>query len=73
MHGFALRDTLQPHPARCVYTDYSPKGATRIDRKYALQELFARKTNAETLAAAFNDQLAVVLRLSVGILILWRL
>jgi exonuclease III len=64
VHGYALRDAWQPSPERKVYTHYTVHGASRLDRFYLTKDLLARKQSIETVAAAFTDHFAVVLRLS---------
>jgi len=79
VQGFSPRDTRKTNPGCPVYTHYSPTGATRIDRIYASHTLFVRKMGAEVMAAAFTDNLAMVLRLTVDVPIprrgrgIWRM
>ena len=60
VQGFELLDMWPEND----YIHYSPMGATRIDRVYTTKELSTKKVGAETVAAAFTDHLAVILRLS---------
>jgi exonuclease III len=48
---------------RPAYTHYTSTGATRLDRIYVTPTLYQKKTGIETMAAAFTDHFAVVLRL----------
>jgi endonuclease/exonuclease/phosphatase family metal-dependent hydrolase len=64
VQGYSLRDAWQPSPERRVYTHYTVHGASKLDRFYLTKDLLARKRGIETVAAAFTDHFAVVLRLS---------
>jgi exonuclease III len=46
-----------------TYTHYTPTGATRLDRIYITPILYQKKTGIGTMAAAFTDHFAVVLRM----------
>jgi exonuclease III len=72
VQGFELRDIWRQRPESPVYTHYSPTGATRINRFYTTQALRDRKIIAETVAAAFTDHHAVMLKLTIDIPILRR-
>jgi len=61
--GYALRDTWQARPVRHEPTHHNIHGAIRIDRFYLLRDLMTRKPGIATVAAAFTDHMAVVLRL----------
>jgi hypothetical protein len=57
----------QVYPPRKIFTHDFSTGASRIDRIYITKELTANKVGVETVAAAFTDHLAVILRLSVDV------
>jgi exonuclease III len=61
--GYSLQDAWQPRPGRKVYTHYTRHGGARLDRFYLTNNQLARKKSIETIATAFTDHLAVVLRL----------
>jgi endonuclease/exonuclease/phosphatase family metal-dependent hydrolase len=67
VHGFELRGIWQADPPENGYTHYSPVGATKIDRIYTTKELSTKKVGVETVAAAFTNHLAVILRLYVEV------
>jgi exonuclease III len=67
IYGYSLRDAWQARPGNTAYTHYTAHGATRLDRFYLTEGLLRRKTGVATVAAAFTDQLAVILRLSMGV------
>ena len=46
-----------------AYTQYTTTGAARIDRIYLSEDLLLNKQCAETIAAAFTDHLAVLIRI----------
>ena len=50
-----------------IKTHYSPMGAKRIDPIYTTKELSTKKVGVETVAAAFTNHLAVILRLYVEV------
>ena len=50
-------------PEEC-FTHYSPMGATKLDQIYTTKELSTNKIDVETVAAAFTDHLAVIVRIS---------
>jgi len=72
VRGFNLTGVWEANPLRHIYTHYTPTGASRIDRIYATKNLKPRKQGVETVAAAFTDHLAVVLRLSTDVPIVQR-
>ena len=72
VHVFDLWDMWKANPPENGYTYYSPMGATRIDRIYTTKELSTKKVEVETVAAAFTDHLAAILRLSVEVPIIRR-
>jgi len=57
---------------QCAYTQYTPTGATRIDRIYISEDLSCKKQGAETIAAAFTDHLAVLIRIKLATPMLLR-
>ena len=72
IHDYSLRDAWQARPGNTAYTHYTVHGATRLDRFYLTVGLLRRKTGVATIAAAFTDHFAVVLRLSMGAPLLRR-
>ena len=72
VHGIELRDMWQSDPPEKGYTHYSLMGATRIDRICTTKDMSTKKVGVETLAAAFTEHLAVILRLSVEVPIIQR-
>jgi endonuclease/exonuclease/phosphatase family metal-dependent hydrolase len=66
-HGFHLTDAWEAIAPRKVYTHYTPTRASRIDRIYVTDNLKRRKQDVATVAAAFTDHLAVILRLSIDV------
>jgi exonuclease III len=76
--SYALSEAWQTHHNRKVYTRYTAQNAAGLDRFYPTQNLMNRKQKTETLPAAFNDNLAVSLQISVTTTIargraLWKL
>jgi exonuclease III len=67
IRGFDLVDIWEMSTNRPVYTHYTGRGASRIDRIYVSRNLHGKKINAETRVAAFTDHLAVVLRIVLDI------
>ena len=63
IQGYALRDAWQAPPSRKIYTHYTPKCASRLDRFYLTQTLMNRKQGIEIIAAAFTDHFAVSLKI----------
>jgi len=64
IRGFDLVDMWETSQERATYTHYTSRGALRIDRINALQNLSIKKRAAETRVAAFTDHLAVVIRIA---------
>ena len=64
INGYSLRDVWQARPGNTAYTHYTIHGASRLDRFYMTESLLRRKTGITTIAAAFTDHFAVILRLS---------
>jgi hypothetical protein len=62
--GLGLTDAWNPtHGMRC-FTHYMITGASRLDRIYVTTTIMSKKTGIETMAAAFTDHSAVILRLA---------
>ena len=51
---------------RMIYTHYTAQGASRIDRIYLTRQLLTSKQGVESIAAAFTDHLAAILRVSLS-------
>jgi len=51
-------------PPRAIYTHYTPHGVARLDRMYLSPNVRSQKSGAETVMAAFTDNLAVRLRIT---------
>ena len=64
---FNLTDVWEATPPRRIYTHYTPTGASRLDTIYITKNLNMQRKGVETLAGAFTDHLAVVLRLSLDV------
>ena len=62
-HGLRLKDAWDSNRNPKGYTHYTAHGAARLDRFYLTDDLLAGKQGAETIAAAFTDHLAVLIRL----------
>lgn len=69
---YALHDAWQANSVHTAYTHYTASGASRLDRLYVTGALLARQLRVETVAAAFTDHLAVVLRLTLDAPVLRR-
>jgi exonuclease III len=65
--GLGLTDAWNPQTTREGYTHYTTTGASRIDRIYTTNALLSRKTRIETLAVAFTDHNAVILRIALDL------
>jgi endonuclease/exonuclease/phosphatase family metal-dependent hydrolase len=61
--------TTRPYQQH-AYTHYTPVSAARIDRIYISEDLSCNKQGAETIAAAFSDHLAVLIRIKFAIALL---
>jgi hypothetical protein len=70
--GFDLMDMREAPQGRDIYTDYTSRGASRIDRIYAFRDLRGNKRGAETTAAAFTGHLAVVLQMAFNVTTMLR-
>jgi endonuclease/exonuclease/phosphatase family metal-dependent hydrolase len=62
--GMGFRDVWEPRPHIPAYTHYSNVGASRIDRIYIADPLLRHKQGVATVAAAFSDHFAVILRMT---------
>jgi hypothetical protein len=49
-----------------LYTHYTATGASGIDRIYATRNIISKKLGVETVAAAFTDHHAVILRIAIS-------
>jgi len=65
-NGFRLKDAWDTETNPHVYTHYTPAGAARIDRIYVSEDLLCNKQGAESIAAAFTDHLAVLIRIKLA-------
>ena len=63
VHGMELHDVWESTNPRLGYTHYAPLSASRLDRIYVSPQLYRQKQGVETVAAAFTDHMAVVVRL----------
>jgi len=63
IRGMGLCDVWTTHPHIPAYTHYTNVGASKIYRIYITNPLQSRKKGAETVAAAFSDHLAVIIRM----------
>jgi hypothetical protein len=63
--GLGLIDGWETTKTRGGYTNYTANNASRIDRIYATMTVMKRKTGIETLAAAFTDNNAVIIRIAI--------
>jgi len=72
VRGLHLTDAWEATPHRKVYTHYTPTGYSRIDRIYVTENLKRRKDGVATVAAAFTDHLADILRLSIDVCVTRR-
>jgi exonuclease III len=64
VRGHNLINAWNTGPQRGVYTHYTKKGATRIDRIYMTRNLQKNKSGVETVVSAMTDHLAVILQLT---------
>jgi len=65
-NGLKLKDPWDPNINPYGFTHYTATGATRIDRMYLSEDLIRHKQGTETIAAAFTDHLAVLLRIQLA-------
>jgi len=63
-----LVDVWDVNQGRMVYTHYTAQGDSRIGRIYLSLQLLKSKLGVESIAAAFTDNLAVMLRVSLSAL-----
>jgi hypothetical protein len=63
LRGFGAKDSWTNTGQNSIFTHYTGRGATRIDRIYLSTSLWPNKKSAEILAAAFTDNNAAVVRL----------
>jgi exonuclease III len=64
IQGLGLVDVWGASVNRQTYTHYAHTGAARLDRIYVTEDLRRQKQGMETIAAAFTDHLAVLLRMA---------
>jgi len=64
--GLQLKDAWDTETNPHVYTHYTTAGAARIDRIYLSDDLLLNKRGSETIAAAFTDHLAVLIRIKLA-------
>jgi hypothetical protein len=62
-----LHDVWDSSSGRIDYTHFTHAGANRIDRIYGTEDILARKQGAETIATAFTDHLAVIVRVTYNV------
>ena len=67
LHGLRLTDVWDASLNTYAYTHYTPTGASRLDRIYVADEIRKPKQGVETLAAAFTNHMAVLLRVHLSI------
>jgi exonuclease III len=72
VNGFGMHDAWRTDPNRVVYTHYTLHCAARLDRIYMTTNLTDRKLGVETVVAPFTDHMAVVLRLRMDVLPIYR-
>ena len=60
-------DVWEATPTRTAYAHYTATGTSRIDRIYVTHYLRRRQQGVETVAAAFMDHFAVILRLTMDV------
>ena len=66
INGLKLKDAWDPNINPYGFTHYTATGVTRIDRMYLSEDLICHKQGTETIAAAFTDHLAVLLRIQLA-------
>jgi endonuclease/exonuclease/phosphatase family metal-dependent hydrolase len=72
VRGLSLTDAWNAHTAKTTYTHYTAKEASIIDRIYISNNTKSKKIGIETVATAFTDHFAVVLRIAIDAPILSR-
>jgi hypothetical protein len=65
VRGLDLTDMWEQPVERKIYTHYTGRGASRLDRFYASRTMYTDKSGIETALAAFTDHLAVIMRIKV--------
>jgi exonuclease III len=66
VNGLGLIDAWNTSTSRRMYTNYTATGACRIDRIYATRNIMSKKLGLETVATAFTDHHAVILRIAIS-------
>ena len=64
--GLDLMDVWDMNQGQMIYTHYTAQGVSRLDRIYLSRQLLKSKQGMESIAAAFTDDLAVMLRVSLS-------
>jgi exonuclease III len=64
--GLDLVDVWNMNQGRMIYTHYTAQRASRIDKIYLTRQLLTSKHGVLSIAAAFTDHLAVILRVSLS-------
>ena len=67
IQGLKLVDMWNAPKNMQVYTHYTPTGAARLERIYATENIWKNKQGIETIAAAFTDHMAVLVRINLMI------
>jgi len=62
IQGLDFIDVWEATATRTAHTHYTATGASGIDRIYVTHDLRRRQQGAETVASAFTDHFAVILR-----------
>ena len=62
----------EPIYGKTIYTHYTGRGASRLDRIYTTRNLRDNKQGIKMRVAAFTDHLAVVLRIELEVTTAWR-
>jgi exonuclease III len=65
--GFDLHDVWEASSSNHGYTHYAHMTASRLDRIYGTEQLYASKQGVETVATAFTDHFAMIFRLAIDI------
>jgi len=72
IRGLQLVDVWNVTMNDRAYTHYTPMSAARLDRIYATENIRKDKQGVETIAAAFTDHLAVLLRVKLSVPLIQR-
>ena len=72
IRGYDRVDMWETAHGQATYTQYTSRGASRLDRIYISRNLSDQKRGVETRLAAFTDHLAVVLRITLEVTPVWR-